>query len=90
MLSSNIVMKRKKKKKKVAKGFVIVVLILNIFWPGLGTLVARKFGKGMMQMILALLGLALWFVMAAAFLIFIIAWIWALVSSIKLLIKAWG
>ena len=42
-----------------------------------------------MQIILSLVGLALMYVMPAAALIVLVAWIWALISSIKIIIEAW-
>ncbi len=82
-------MKKKNKKKKLTKGLAVVALLLNVIvWPGLGTLVARKFSKGVMQMILSLVGFALMYVMPAALLIFGIVWIWALVSGIKIVIES--
>lgn len=82
-------MKSKKNKKKLTKGLAIVALLLNIIiWPGLGTLIARKFSKGVMQMILAFIGFALSYVMNAALLIVVIAWIWALISGIKIIVES--
>ncbi|MBS3162519.1 hypothetical protein J4467_01220 [Candidatus Woesearchaeota archaeon] len=82
--------KRKAIGKKSNKGLSVLSLLLNIvIWPGLGTLVSRKFGTGVLQMILSLVGLALMYVMPAAMLIVLIAWIWALVSSVRIIMEAW-
>ena len=83
-------MKKNHKKKKSNKGLAILYLLLNIIvLPGLGTLISKKFNVGIMQIILSLVGLALMYVMPAAALIVLIAWIWALISSIKIIIEAW-
>ena len=83
-------MKKNHKKKKSNKGLAILYSLLNIIvLPGLGTLISKKFSIGVMQIILSLVGLALMYVMPAAGLIVLIAWIWALISSIKIIIEAW-
>jgi hypothetical protein len=82
-------MKNKTKKKGIGRGLAIVALLLNVIvWPGLGTLIARKFNKGSMQMILSFVGFALAYVMTAALLIVFVVWVWALVSGIKIVIES--
>jgi TM2 domain-containing membrane protein YozV len=61
----------------------IVAFILNIFVPGLGTLLVGKIGSGLIQ--LALCGLALALMWTVVFWIigaplYAIAWVWGLIS----------
>lgn len=74
------------------KSLAIVALILNLVLPGLGSVIAGKTENGIKQLLLVgiaglltaldLIALAV-AVMAAA------AWIWALLTSIELLQKAY-
>lgn len=58
------------------QGTAIVVLIVNLFFPGVGTIVAGAIGKvpmigkGIAQLILSII---------------IVGWIWALVTSIQVI-----
>lgn len=65
-------------------GFAIGVLVINVLIPGLGTLLAGKIRTGVWQLILLAVGAIL-----SPFLIgiplVIAAWIWALVTSAKML-----
>lgn len=84
----------KKSSKSVAKsskknlGLAIVSLILNILiFPGLGTLVAGKTKTGVWQVVLAVVGAILSFVLIGIP-IFVAAWIWGLITGIKLIQEA--
>ena len=61
----------------------IIAILINIFFPGVGTLIVGKIGTGITQIILTIIG----GVMAATGVLAIVgiplaigAWIWALVS----------
>ncbi len=70
------------------KTLAIVGLVLNIFiWPGLGTIVGGEVGKGMIQMILFLIGVPLIFVIIGIPMVILI-WIWAIASSLNQIKRA--
>ena len=76
------------KSKKSIEGTAIVGLIINLFIPGLGTIVSGRYDIGIAQLVLALVGVFLLpTVMGTAIgiLILIGVWVWALVSGIKIL-----
>ena len=61
----------------------VIAIIINIFFPGVGTLIVGKIGTGVMQIILTIVGA----VLVATGVLSIVgiplaigAWIWALVS----------
>ena len=67
------------------KTIAILALLLNILvFPGLGTIIGGKFKTGIWQMILFSIGVALSFILIGIPII-VAVWIWALVSSIKIL-----
>ncbi|MBI5797529.1 hypothetical protein HZA98_01335 [Candidatus Woesearchaeota archaeon] len=76
--------KRKRVSRKPTQSLGIIVLILNIFFPGLGTIAAGRVSEGLMQFILYIIGIFLsLFVIGIP--IVIIVWIWALVTSIEVI-----
>jgi len=78
----------KSKEKKVSPTRAILTLIINVLiLPGLGTIVAKQYKKGTWQKILSLISLPLMWVIIG-FPIFIAVWIWALITSIKIIEKA--
>ncbi|MBU0977374.1 MAG: hypothetical protein KKD18_03080 [Nanoarchaeota archaeon] len=75
-------------KKKMTMGLAIVSLILNILIiPGLGTLVAGRMRSGVWQLLLAVVGFILSFVLIGIP-ILIAAWIWGLVSGVRFIQEA--
>lgn len=81
----------KKMKKTTDKTLAIVGLIFNIlFWPGLGTIIGGDIKKGIIQMVLFLIGIPLGFIIAFIMGHYIIGYlgmvfgvkIWAVISSI--------
>jgi hypothetical protein len=69
-------------------GLAIVALILNILiLPGLGTLIAGKIRTGVWQLVLAIVGFILSFILIGIP-ILIAAWIWGLVTGIMLIKEA--
>ena len=62
----------------------ILAIVLNIFFPGIGTLVAKKWWQAFFQIILLIIATVLMFtgigVIIGAPLYFIV-WIWAIVSA---------
>src|SRR3989344_3305382 len=84
-MSSEKTMKRDMQKKSMStqKVLTIIGLAVNVlFWPGLGTLIGGNTKKGIIQMILFVLGAVLSLVIIGIP-IAIAIWIWALVSSIQ-------
>lgn len=59
-------------------------IILNFFFPGVGSLVIGQTGIGIAQLVLYLLGLVFTFTLIGAILgvpMMLVAWIWGLVSA---------
>lgn len=78
------------RKKGMTMGLAIVALILNILIiPGLGTLVAGRIRSGVWQIVLAVVGFILSFVLIGIP-ILIAAWIWGLVSGVRFIQEAEG
>lgn len=60
----------------------ILVLILNLIIPGVGTLVAGDKKSGIWQLVIYVIGLATsWLFIGLP--VMLAAWIWALISSLK-------
>lgn len=65
------------------KGLAIIGLIINVlFWAGLGTIIGGDTKNGIIQMIIYAVGVVLSLILIGIPIV-IVAWIWALVSSIK-------
>lgn len=88
-------MAKRKKAAKVAKldakparglsqGWKIWCLIFNLIIPGLGTIVAGKTRLGSIQLVLAIIGFLLWYTLFLGAIVSLVAWVWALITSIKL------
>jgi len=76
------------KKKKITQGLAIAGLLLNILIiPGLGSIVAGETKTGVWQLVLAIVGFVLSFVVIGIP-ILIGAWIWGLVTGIQLIQKS--
>ena len=63
-----------------------LVIIINIFVPGLGTLMMGKFIQGIIQLAMTILAFLLWASVLGApvgAFIGLIAWVWALVVGIQ-------
>jgi TM2 domain-containing membrane protein YozV len=61
-----------------------LAIILNVFFPGVGTLVAKKIWQGITQIILSIVGIVLTLTMVGAIVglpILLAVWIWAIVSA---------
>ncbi|MBT4604103.1 hypothetical protein HOC01_00550 [archaeon] len=70
--------------KKPDQTIAILALVLNILViPGIGSLVAGKNKEGIWQIVLAILGIPLMLVLIG-FPMFLGAWIWGLVTGIRL------
>lgn len=59
----------------------IVGLIVNLFFPGIGTIIAKKTAVGIAQLIIAIIAIPLCFLLIGIPLL-IIVWLWAVVGSI--------
>lgn len=66
------------------KNLAIAGFIINLFIPGLGTIIAKDNKTGLYQLILTLVSYPLMLVLIG-FITYAVAWIWALVTSIKML-----
>lgn len=63
-----------------------LAIILNVFFPGVGTIVAGKVGMGVGQLIMYVVGIVLIFTVIGVILggpLMLAAWIWGLVSVIN-------
>ncbi len=60
----------------------VVALILNIFFPGVGTLVLGQTTPGIIQLVLWIVSIPLMFILIG-FPLYLAVWIWALVLSIQ-------
>ena len=61
-----------------------LAIILNVFFPGVGTLVAKKIWQGITQIVLSLVGIVLTITMIGAIVglpLLLAVWIWAIVSA---------
>ncbi len=75
--------------KQVGLGVGILGLVLNIIIPGLGSLVSRRIFSGSWQLLIFVVGFVLsqQFAMIG-FVIWLLAWIWALITSIGVIRNA--
>ncbi|MBS3108377.1 hypothetical protein J4409_00740 [Candidatus Woesearchaeota archaeon] len=69
------------------KNLSIVALIINLFIPGLGSVIGGETRIGVMQLVLYLISYPLMMVFVG-FVTIIVAWVWALMTSIKLVKEA--
>ncbi len=86
MAKKSRVYKKRKSNRKSNDNLAIAILalILNIFIPGLGSLIGRKTKKGIWQLSLFILGIPLSLIFIGAIMI-LVAWIWGIVTGIKLI-----
>jgi len=68
----------------MADNKAIIALILNLLIPGVGSLYAGKKKEGIWQLVLYIAGFLTLLILIGWFLM-VAAWIWALVTSIKML-----
>ncbi|MDI3473963.1 MAG: hypothetical protein PWR30_286 [Candidatus Woesearchaeota archaeon] len=74
--------------KKVKGTLALASLILNMAIPGVGSLVAEKKNEGTWQLILLILGVLLILFPFVGVPLIIIAWIWGVLTSVKLVKQA--
>lgn len=67
-----------------ADGTAIAAMVLNVFIPGSGSLVAGRVAIGVVQLILWVIGIPLSFVLIGLPMV-LTAWIWSLVTGIQIL-----
>jgi len=72
---------------KVGVGIALAAFILNLMLPGLGSLIAKRTKEGTWQIVLFVIGVILTLILVG-FLISLVVWIWALVTSIQILKEA--
>jgi hypothetical protein len=61
-----------------------LAIILNVFFPGVGTLVAKKIWQGITQLVLGIVGIVLTVTMIGAIIglpLLLAVWIWAIISA---------
>lgn len=76
------------KEKKPSKGIAIAAFILNILIiPGLGTLIAGRTKTGVWQIVIFIVSIPLWLILIGIPMT-IAAWVWGLVTGIKLIQEA--
>jgi hypothetical protein len=62
----------------------VLAIIINIFFPGIGTLIIKKWGEAITQIILGIIAIILIFTGVGAIIggpLAFIVWIWAIISS---------
>lgn len=92
---------KRKKQAKVNETTIIIGIILNLFFPGLGTIIFGKYDIGTIQLVLSLTGCLIFFAsiplvialigflgMIIGMILYCSVWIWALVFGIKTLKEA--
>jgi TM2 domain-containing membrane protein YozV len=67
-----------------AEGSAVTALVLNLFLPGVGSLVGGRTGAGVGQLLLFLIGLPLSFFLVGIPIV-AAAWIWAVITGIQLM-----
>lgn len=77
----------------MASGRAITGLVLNIFFPGVGSLIGGHAGAGIVQLILWILSIIIMTVgtflaglggAALGYIVYLVAWIWALITGIQM------
>lgn len=68
---------------KVSKGLSIVVFLLNIFFPGVGTLVACLLAGKVAE------GVVCFLMMWLMCFVFFVGWLWSIVHGFLILQKSW-
>ncbi|ELP56473.1 putative membrane protein [Microcystis aeruginosa TAIHU98] len=61
-----------------------LAIIINIFFPGIGTLIVGKIGEGVAQFLIWLVGVVLTFTVVLSFIgipICVAMWVWSIVSA---------
>ena len=59
-------------------------IIVNVFFPGIGSMIIGKAGAGIMQLLMYIIGLVLVFTLIGAIIgypLMIAAWIWGVVTA---------
>ena len=75
-----------KKRHGLTQGTAIGALLLNLFiLPGLGSLIGRRTKEGAAQVILVVVSIPLMFIYFMGVPLLIGAWIWGLVTGIKMI-----
>jgi len=70
---------------KISQGLAIGALLLNVLvLPGIGSLIAGRITEGILQLLLAVIGIPLSFIVIGIPLV-LAAWIWGLVTGIQLI-----
>lgn len=73
------------KKKKIGQGIAVASLLLNVLiLPGLGSIIGGRTKKGIYQIVLTIIGIPLLFLFGLGAILIIGAWIWGLVTGIKI------
>ncbi|MEM2956281.1 MAG: hypothetical protein QW041_01770 [Candidatus Pacearchaeota archaeon] len=81
---------KKQKRKDDEKTTIIIGLIVNLFLPGLGTIIFGKYDIGIIQLVLSLVGFFISITTIGVIIgipLIIGMWIWALVTGIIVLKK---
>ena len=75
-----------KKKEKLLKETAISGIIVNLFLPGLGTVIMGKYDIGSIQLILSIIGLFFLITLIGSIIgipLFIAMWVWSLITGIN-------
>lgn len=69
------------------KTFAIIGLIVNVFLPGIGTIIGGDTRIGLIQFFLYLIGIPLIFFFFVGVPLIFVAWIWGIISSVQQLAR---
>lgn len=71
----------------VTKNTAIAALVVNIVFPGVGSLIGGRTRTGIIQLVLGLIGLGLSLILIGLPLLLAV-WVWALITGIQILNEA--
>ncbi|MBT4135433.1 hypothetical protein HOD75_03905 [archaeon] len=80
-------MPKQKPQTKPTLTIAIIVLLINLILPGIGSIIGKKPKEGIWQIVLFIIGIPLILIFLGIVLIFT-AWIWGIVTGIKLIAES--
>jgi len=85
--SSKVSRKKARPKKRITSGLATLALILNVIFPGIGSLIGGKIKTGIFQLIL-IIAVLFFFPLQIGLLVWVGAVIWGIVTGVKLMQEA--
>lgn len=92
-------MKRKNEKRRVPVGIAIAALVINIFLPGVGSMIGGRMKEGLTQFLIMVAGIfaGIIFILSVVMIIPgiismlilpLVAWIWGIITGINLIMES--